>query len=306
MRRMTLRQIEAVRAVMLTGTIAGAADMLAVSAPGISRLIRYTEDSLGVRLFERRAGRFVPSVEAEAVFDQIGRIHRDVENLGHTLDALHRGETTELAIASAPSIAQFIAARAVRGIRRRFPAIYVDLNILKIEETSDYLLLERGEFVVMSSPVLGGAVESEPLVTGCLVAIVPEDHALATRDAVSVRDLADETLIGVDPDDPYGAQLVQPFRDAGIEPTFSLRGRFAQTVVGLVRHGLGVAVIDEFSVAEVYMAGFVRVPLIERTAITAHVARKKGRTLSSHAEHAIQCFREELVAATRARPWDKG
>ena len=44
--------------------------------------------------------------------------------------------------------------------------------------------------------------------------------------------------------------------------------RFAQTVVSLVRHGLGVAIIDEFSVAGVYMPGLVRVPLADPVEIS--------------------------------------
>jgi DNA-binding transcriptional LysR family regulator len=36
---MTLRQIEVIRAVMVTGTIGGAAKLLNVAAPGISRLV---------------------------------------------------------------------------------------------------------------------------------------------------------------------------------------------------------------------------------------------------------------------------
>ena len=40
---MTLRQVEVIRAVMVTGTIGGAAKLLNVSAPGISRLVKYTE-----------------------------------------------------------------------------------------------------------------------------------------------------------------------------------------------------------------------------------------------------------------------
>jgi DNA-binding transcriptional LysR family regulator len=46
---MTLRQVEAIQAVMVTGTIGGAAKLLNVSAPGISRLVKYTERSLGGR-----------------------------------------------------------------------------------------------------------------------------------------------------------------------------------------------------------------------------------------------------------------
>ncbi len=71
---LTLRQIEVARAVMVTGTIAGAARLLNVSAPGISRLMKYTEASLGFRLFDRRAGRLVPSEQARHVFAQINAV----------------------------------------------------------------------------------------------------------------------------------------------------------------------------------------------------------------------------------------
>ncbi|MBY6090441.1 LysR family transcriptional regulator [Pseudooceanicola sp. 502str34] len=299
MREITLRQIEVIRAVMLRGTISGAAEHLGVSAPGISRLIKHTEESLGLRLFERRAGLFVPAVEASAVFDQIREVYNGVENLQMALDSLHKGHDVRLSFASAPSVAQFIAARAIRSLRGRYPDLFIDLNILKIEETIDYLLLERGEFVIMSSPVRNPGIENEEIAVGRLVAILPEDHPLCAQEVVSLHDLAQEPLIGVDPSDPYGAFVAKPFREAGIEMTQSVRGRFAQTVVSLVRHGLGVAVIDEFSVAEVYMPGIARRPLKEEGSISIYVVRKKGRVLSNFAEYAIKQFRKELAEAAQ-------
>ncbi|MBD9529651.1 MULTISPECIES: LysR family transcriptional regulator [Paracoccus] len=299
MKELTLRQVEVIRAVMMAGTIQGAAKLLNVSAPGISRLVKHTEESLGIRLFERKAGLFVPSSEAAPIFEMVHQVHRQMENLNTAVASLRKGEDVRLSFASAPSIAQFIAARAIRSIRARFPDLFIDLNILKIEETSDYLLLERGEFVLMSSAIQNSALNSEPLVQGRLVVIVPEDHPLAAKPVISVHDLAQEEFVGVDPTDPYGEILARPFREAGIEPRYSMRGRFAQTVVSLVRHGLGVAIIDEFSVAEVYMPGLVRRPLAERAGITAWVVTKKDRQLSSFAEFAIDRFRRELSAAVR-------
>lgn len=297
MREITLRQVEVIRAVMMRGTISGAADQLNVSAPGISRLIKHAEDSLGIRLFERRAGRFLPAVEAGPVFDQISAVYKGVENLQVAIESLGKGENVALAFASAPSVAQFIAARALRSIRQRFPDLFIDLNILKIEETVDYLLLERGEFVVMSSSIDNAGLENEELARGRLVVILPEGHRLSDRASISVHELAQEPMIGVDPSDPYGAKLAQPFRAAGVELRHSMRGRFAQTVVSLVRHGLGVALIDAFSVAEVYMPGIVRVPLAEESSVTVYVVRKKGRVLSGFADYAIQRLRKELRAA---------
>lgn len=304
MREMTLRQVEVVRAVMIAGSIQGAANLLSVSAPGISRLVKHTEESLGIRLFERRAGVFVPAPEAHAIFEMINQVYRQVENLNAAVSSVQKGGEYVLSFASAPSIAQFIAARAIRSIRARFPDLMIDLNILKIEETPDYLLLERGEVVFMSSPVENSALESRPLVRGRVVAIVPEGHPLAAEARISVHDLMRYPFVGVDPDDPYGATLARPFRDAGLEPRHTMRGRFAQTTVSLVRHGLGVAVIDEFSVAEVYMPGLIRRPLKEEASITAFVVQKRGRQLSSFAEYTIDRFRHELAAAAAREGWD--
>ncbi|OCX67340.1 LysR family transcriptional regulator [Thioclava sp. SK-1] len=305
MREITLRQIEVIRAVLLRGTINGAAEHLGVSSPGISRLIKHTEESLGIRLFERRNGNFVPSVEASKVFDQVREVYKGVENLQMALTSLQKGEDVRLAFASAPSVAQFIAARAIRTVRSQYPDLFIDLNILKIEETIDYLLLERGEFVIMSSQVQNPGIENEEIGRTQLVAILPEGHPLAAQSEVSVHDMIRYPLIGVEPSDPYGALMARPFIDAGLTVNHSIRGRFAQTVVSLVRHGLGVALMDGMSVAEVYMPGLVRRNLVEAREISIYAARKKGRQLSNFAEYAIKQFRSELAAAPRQWPADK-
>lgn len=297
MREITLRQIEVIRAVMLRGTISGAAEHLGVSAPGISRLIKHTEESLGLRLFDRRAGLFVPSVEADKVFEQIREVYKGVENLQSALGSLQKGEDVHLAFASAPSVAQFVAARAIGRIRRKFPDLFIDLNILKIEEVLEYLLLERGEFVIMSSAVDNPGIENEKIAEADFVVILPEGHPLAEREVVSVHDLADQPLIGVDPEDPYGRRIARIFEKAGVPLRHSMRGRFSQTVVSLVRHGLGVAVIDAFSVSEKILPGYVRRPLKEPGAISIYASTKKGRNLSGFAEHAIAQFRRELASA---------
>lgn len=306
MRDLTLRQVEVIRAVMMTGTIAGAADLLNVSAPGISRLVKHTEESLGVRLFERKAGLFIPAAEAAMIFNQIHQVYEKMAGLTEALVTLKRGREAELAFASVPSIAQFLAARAVQHVRKRFPELYIDLNVLKIEEAVDYLLLERGEFVAMSYRFPHPSLDFRLLGVGELVAIVPEGHPLAARNRpVATRDLAGDQLIGVDDSDPYGAITAEPFRRANIPRRLAIRGRFAQTVVSLVRHGLGVAVIDEFSVAGVYMPGLVRLPLEEKIEISAYAAQKADRVLSSFAEYAIARLRDGLAETIASRTWAK-
>ena len=62
---MNLRQIEVFRAVMITGSVSGAARLLHVSIPAVSRLLSHTETRLGFLLFERVKGRLHATAEAK-------------------------------------------------------------------------------------------------------------------------------------------------------------------------------------------------------------------------------------------------
>jgi hypothetical protein len=91
----TLRQIEALRAIMITGGVAGAAKLLNVSAPGVSRLMKYTGRSLNLNLFDRRNGRYVPTPEAQDIFEQINGVYKMVDDLQFVPARMDRGAGVE-------------------------------------------------------------------------------------------------------------------------------------------------------------------------------------------------------------------
>ena len=88
---MNLRQIEMFRAIMVTGSISGAARLLSVSQPAISRLLAYTEDRLGIALFERVKGRVQPTPEARQLFVGVDQVHQEVTRVNELAEELRRG-----------------------------------------------------------------------------------------------------------------------------------------------------------------------------------------------------------------------
>src|SRR5260370_10462292 len=213
---LTLRQIEVIRAVMMTGTLAGAAKLLNVSAPGISRLMKDTEQSLGMKLFDKRGGRLVPSAAAQEIFEQINVVFSRIEDLRYVIGKVNSGTSQELKIGSAPSISQVMVPRAIELLLARFPDLTIDINLLKIEEAVDYLLLGKGEVVAMSSRFDHPALKCEPLATGRFVCIVPEAHPLRARKTISVSEIAQHPLIGIDQTDPYGRMVSEIFVQRGL------------------------------------------------------------------------------------------
>jgi len=302
----TLRQVEVIRAVMVTGTIGGAAKLLNVSAPGISRLVKYTERSLGIRFFQRQNGRYFPTSEAHNIFEQINGVYKKVEDLSGIISKIGHGALSELRVGSVPSISQVMVPRAIERVRRRYPDLGIDINILKIEEAIDYLLLGKGECVAMSYRLDHSGLDFLPLASGDLFCIVPLGHALAGRKQVSAAEMTRYPLIGIDPNDPYGRIMCNIFARNRLSYDITIKARFGTTVCALVKAGLGIAVIDQFTLAHGGYPGVELIRIVEPTRFDTYIAVKRGASLSLHVEYFIDALRAEMRALEPGKAAAKG
>jgi len=81
----------------------------------------------------------------------------------------------------------------------------------------------------------------------------------------------------------------------------TIRARFGTTVCALVKAGLGIAVIDQFTVAHGGVPGIALLRIAEPTRFDTYVAVKRGVPLSLHAESFIEYLRAEMRAVEPTR-----
>jgi len=300
---LTLRQIEVIRAIMVTGTIGGAARLLNVSSPGVSRVMKHAQTSVGVKLFSRKGGRYSPTREANAIFNQINGVYGKVEDLQLVISRIKRGTNIELKIGSSPSIANVMVPRAVADVRKAFPNLLIEVDILKNEDVVDYLLLAKGELVAMSYKFDHPMLTFKPLARGRLKCIVPDGHPLSHRSHVTAEEIVKYPLIGVDPNDPYGRIMADIFTRHTLHYEVTIRARFGSTVCALVTHGLGIAVIDEFTLAGGNWPKIRALDIVEPTAFETYVVHRNDTALSSYGERFVAALRGHMEAiAVSARP----
>lgn len=250
-RKLSLRQIEVFRAVMLSGSLNAAAAVLRTSQPSLSRIVRRTEDVLGFRLFEREKGRLLsPTKEAGVLFAHVGRVYQQLDSLRDAVEGMVRGSGNTFRFGTTGSPNRHLVPRAVSALRAQSPALGFHIDVLLVEEIIDYLVFGRGECVVSVFPVQHPLIHSEALGSGELACLVPPSHPLAGRDVVTVAEVAREYLILFETGTPHGAMADALFTAAGLQPEAGVRVRHVETAVGLVRHGVGVAVVDAFAVAD--------------------------------------------------------
>ena len=75
-------------------------------------------------------------------------------------------------------------------MRKRFPDLHLNINVLKIEEALNYLLLEKGECIAISYRFNHSGIDFEPLASGDLYCIVPINHPLATRNSIAAAEIS--------------------------------------------------------------------------------------------------------------------
>jgi DNA-binding transcriptional LysR family regulator len=281
---------------MITGTVNGAAKLLKVSAPGVSRIMKHTEGLLGMRLFSRQHGRYVPTPEAASIFGQIQEAFRKFENLQTSFDSLKRGTSSVFSFASVSSISQHVLPRAIKNLRQKHPDLKMKVDVIKIDEALDYIVLKKGEIAALSWKIDHPSILYQPLGANSLVAVVPLDHPLASADKLTAREILKYPLIGFDRNDPYGRHMAGFLLASGQDFELSVQARYAHTVLGLVSQGLGVAVIDAFSVATPHLRDVVCIPVDPPTTFMTYVATNADVPLSTFAESMIELLREEAKA----------
>jgi DNA-binding transcriptional LysR family regulator len=244
-----LKQIEYFRAVMETGSVSGAAALLRVSQPNVSRMLKYTETRLGMTLFERLKGRLHPTPEALALFREIQPLHAQLDHLQDSVRRIRNGESGRFVVGASPSLGRFVVPEVLSRLRSEFPMLSVKLDILPVSQVIEYVAFGQGECACTIFPVEHPRIETDTFASGALMCAVPPGHRFVNQAQLGPREIAQEPLIGFEPNTPHGKVVQAYFAQAGAAPEFRSIVRFAESACALAEHGSGLALVDEFTMA---------------------------------------------------------
>src|SRR5689334_87297 len=105
MTRINFRQIEAFRAVMLSGSVTAAAGMIGVTQPAVSRLVRDLQGILKMPLFEKRGTGLVPTAAATALYTEVERSFVGLDRITDAAEEIRTRRAGMLRVAALPALA---------------------------------------------------------------------------------------------------------------------------------------------------------------------------------------------------------
>jgi DNA-binding transcriptional LysR family regulator len=245
---MRLRHIEMFNALMMTGSVSGAAKLINVSQPAVSRMLLHAEMQLGFQLFQRIRNRLVPTREATILYPHVERVFSGLDEVQRVSASLKGGQAVaELRIASILTLGHEVIPRALKIFNAKHPDVGVVIKTFHSPQMVSALLLNEADVGFLYGPVSHPALQMEQVGEAQIVCVAPKGLLSARtvkKGAVSLQELATTRVIGVESTQTLGATISQACREAGIAFSTPITVQTYHAALALVRHGLGAALVD--------------------------------------------------------------
>lgn len=242
-----------------------AAERLGVPQPTVSAVMHRLADAIGAPLVAPR-GRGIAATAAGRAFlpaAQQALIH--LSAAGQDLQEVIDPDRGRIALG-------FGHSRGPRDVPRlldAFLAAYPDISFTLRQGGAPAVLdqLRTGALdvvIVASTPPADDRLETLVLAEERLCLVVAADHRLANRASVNFRHAAGETFVGLTPQHGLRRVFDSLCEQAGFAPSLAFEGEEHETLRGLVRAGLGIAVLPP---APHHDPTLVEIPLRDREAL---------------------------------------
>ncbi|QLE38796.1 LysR family transcriptional regulator [Vibrio parahaemolyticus] len=260
---MNLRQLEVFYAIMQAGTVSGAARLLHVSQPNVTRVLAHTEQQLSFALFERVKGRLVPTQEAKALLPEAEKVYQQLGQFRSLTNKVKQG-TQHLRVGAPPVLAAHLLAPTVALLSKEH-GISFELLTANRDELCSGLLKHELDVAIAFGEETPPAIMGHVLLKENLALIAPKSAAIPAEKTVILEELIshDLPIIGLDSRDPLGLLLHQTLstRDENYQHAITVRSYSA--AAELVKHQAGFAIVDPWTAKQYRQDDAVSVHALE-------------------------------------------
>lgn len=288
---MRLRHIEVFQALLQAGSVSGAARLLNVSQPNVSRVLNHAEQQLGFTLFERSAQGLKITPEGRRLMPEIDALFSHIQAISALAEQLRQGEGQHVRMGSAHALGQAVMAPVLADFRRQTPSGSVELVTTHFNTLVQDLLHYKMDFALTFGEQAPDELVAEPLYQANMVALLPLDSEV--EGPVSLSWLCDNELLMLQQQDPLGQILNRVLHENGLSPCSQLYIKTYSVIADVVLAGGGVGVVDVFTASR-YRGQLKILPVVEYLPFDVIFLSRKDQPASQAAQKLKQLIRHKL------------
>lgn len=270
--------MKVITAVISTGSTSAAAQLLNVSQPAISKTIKQIENDIQMPLFERTGRKLSPTPQAFTILPDLERMISSHESINQRIEEVRLGRRGVIKVAAAAMASSGLVPNAILRYRREHPNVDFAVTTSTTKEVSRLVYENKVDVGVCQRSIGYSSICSQAISSALIVCAMPDSHPLANLDVVTPEDLMPYHLIVSNFNEPVlGARIAETFTRRGLHPLRTLECNISLTSFALVSAGLGVALVDSYTVP---IVGVTTRPYRPKIALQVHTIFSGDQPLS--------------------------
>lgn len=244
---MNLFQIEIFIKVVDIGNFTKAGELLGMTQSGISHNISSLESELGIILLNRGRNGISLTDSGERIIRNMRNILTEAESIKQEAASILGIKKGKIRIGSFSSFSSKMIPTIMSSFRKEFKGIEIEFYEGSYEQIIRWV--EDGKvdigFTSLNRSTVG--LDCIPLIKDRFVLIIPNDHRLREYEQVKVEEIGEEDFIM--PRSGCEISIQAYLKEKGVSPQVQLSAVDNQTIIAMVREGLGLTIIPELALA---------------------------------------------------------
>ncbi len=277
--------------------VSATAQSLFTSQPGISKQIRLLEDELGVEIFARSGKHLTHVTEVgQVIIEMAGDILRKSQDIKQIAQEYSDETQGALSIATTHTQARYALPPIIREFRKRYPDVVLNMNQGTPNQIAELAATGSVDFAIATEGMdLFNDLVMMPCYRWERAVVMPRDHPLAQRSALTLSELADEPIVTYVFGFTGRSKLDEAFDAAGLKANVVFTATDTDVIKTYVRLGLGVGIIAKMAYDERTDEDLVTIDAsaLFQSSVT-HIGFRRGTFLRRYMYEFIEAFAPHL------------
>jgi len=243
---MDIRQLMYFVEVVKQKSMTRASEKLHISQPALSKGIKSLEEEIGMTLINRSNKTHELTDAGQIVYEYAQKIMAQMDEMATTLHDMTNLARGSITIGIPPMIGSLFFPKVIVAFHKPYPNIHI--NIKEYGAAKVVKSVEEGEFEI-GIAVLPLTDESSfnvfHLVSEEIKLIVNEQHKLADRNQVHMKELKEEEFIFYSEEFALYEMMKRGFINEGFEPNIIFKSSQWDFMIEIVAANLGISMLPE-------------------------------------------------------------
>jgi DNA-binding transcriptional LysR family regulator len=285
---------------MLTSSTVRAAELMHITQPAVSRLVRELQDTLALTLFERVGNRLRPTPDARALYAEVERSFVGLDRIAQAAGELALRRAGTLRIAAMPALCNGILPRFVGEFLASRQRLDLELYGMSSQSVVDWVVSEQCDLGFAAAPIEQGAVTVRKMPAVQYVAVVPRGHRLSKRAVIRAPDLNGENFVALGASTRSRFRIDDVLARHGATPKTRVKTPLSEIACALVAAGVGVSIVESFTAHEFASRGLLVKRFEPKIEFQVAALCSSGRDLAPVANEFVERFAEHMEKFRRS------